>query len=339
MVAALRALGVDAPVLDELAETPLLGGGAAGRLGPLRACEHHGRDRRHRRAPWRDDDGPAARRARGWPSRRADGPRRPFLLVHGLASNARLWDGVGPPARRRRARGRRRRPARPRPVRAGRRRAHAPSRPRPTSRRCRSDARSGGGARTDRRSGSPGAATSSSTLAAEHGGVAGLGLVDGGWIALGEPLPDLRAVLGRAGAAGLRRRAARRAAPSGSAAGTPTGRRRASEGALANFAESPDGTAAPAARPRAPPRDPAVAVGGRRARALPAGAGARRCSPPRGPPTASAERRGRAAPRPPLLADAGRWYDGRRPRPARPAPRPAGRRPGWPSPPGWTGSA
>ncbi|MFL6136630.1 MAG: alpha/beta fold hydrolase [Frankiaceae bacterium] len=26
--------------------------------------------------------------------RRAGGPRRPFLLVHGLASNARLWDGV-----------------------------------------------------------------------------------------------------------------------------------------------------------------------------------------------------------------------------------------------------
>jgi len=27
--------------------------------------------------------------------RRRGGPRRPFLLVHGLASNARLWDGVG----------------------------------------------------------------------------------------------------------------------------------------------------------------------------------------------------------------------------------------------------
>ena len=26
--------------------------------------------------------------------RRADGPRRAYLLVHGLASNARLWDGV-----------------------------------------------------------------------------------------------------------------------------------------------------------------------------------------------------------------------------------------------------
>lgn len=26
--------------------------------------------------------------------RRADGPRRPFLLVHGLSSNARMWDGV-----------------------------------------------------------------------------------------------------------------------------------------------------------------------------------------------------------------------------------------------------
>ena len=27
--------------------------------------------------------------------RRGDGPGRPFLLVHGLSSNARLWDGVG----------------------------------------------------------------------------------------------------------------------------------------------------------------------------------------------------------------------------------------------------
>ena len=26
--------------------------------------------------------------------RRADGDRRPFLLVHGLSSNARLWDGI-----------------------------------------------------------------------------------------------------------------------------------------------------------------------------------------------------------------------------------------------------
>ena len=26
--------------------------------------------------------------------RRADGPGRPFLLVHGLSSNSRVWDGV-----------------------------------------------------------------------------------------------------------------------------------------------------------------------------------------------------------------------------------------------------
>ena len=36
MVAALRALGVDAPVLDELAETPLLGGGHP--VGSVRAA-------------------------------------------------------------------------------------------------------------------------------------------------------------------------------------------------------------------------------------------------------------------------------------------------------------
>ena len=39
--------------------------------------------------------GAAARTARGSPSGCRDGPLRPFLLVHGLASNARLWDGVG----------------------------------------------------------------------------------------------------------------------------------------------------------------------------------------------------------------------------------------------------
>lgn len=42
-------------------------------------------------------DGPrlALRRADGAPMAGADGPGRPFLLVHGLSSNARLWDGVG----------------------------------------------------------------------------------------------------------------------------------------------------------------------------------------------------------------------------------------------------
>ena len=48
--------------------------------------------------------------------------RRPFLLVHGLASNARLWDGVAEHAGRRGSPGGRRRPARPRPVGQARRR-------------------------------------------------------------------------------------------------------------------------------------------------------------------------------------------------------------------------
>ena len=37
----------------------------------------------------------ALRRADGAPMASADGVRRPFLLVHGLSSNARIWDGVG----------------------------------------------------------------------------------------------------------------------------------------------------------------------------------------------------------------------------------------------------
>ena len=42
------------------------------------------------------------------------------------------------------------------------------------------------------------------TLAAAHGGVAGLALVDGGWIWLGDRFPTFERVLGRAGAAGSR---------------------------------------------------------------------------------------------------------------------------------------
>ena len=119
--------------------------------------------------------------------RRADGPRRPFLLVHGLASNARLWDGVAG-----------------RLATAGHEvvavdlRGHG-----------RSQQTSGGydtataaadlaalvtslgwtGARRPVVAGQSWGGNVALTLAAEHGGVAALALVDGGWIHLSDRFP------------------------------------------------------------------------------------------------------------------------------------------------------
>lgn len=119
--------------------------------------------------------------------RRADGPRRPFLLVHGLASNARLWDAL---ARRL--------------VDAG----HAvvavdlPG-------HGRSDRAEGGHGTDEAAAALAGVAVALGLTgprepvavgqswggnvvvaqAARHGGVAGLGLVDGGWISLSDRFP------------------------------------------------------------------------------------------------------------------------------------------------------
>lgn len=123
--------------------------------------------------------------------RRAAGSRRPFLLVHGLASNARMWDGV---ATRMAAAGHE--------VAAVDLRGHG-----------RSEQAAGGydtataaadlaaligllgwtGRRTPLVAGQSWGANVVVNLAAEYGGVAGIALVDGGWIRLADRFPDFAA--------------------------------------------------------------------------------------------------------------------------------------------------
>ncbi len=116
--------------------------------------------------------------------RRAAGPRRPFLLVHGLASNARLWDGVAV-----------------RLAEAGHEvvsvdlRGHGRSEQVDrgyTTEQCARDLATLCvelglvGDRAPIAAGQSWGGNVVVTLAAEHGGVAGLALVDGGWITLKE---------------------------------------------------------------------------------------------------------------------------------------------------------
>jgi pimeloyl-ACP methyl ester carboxylesterase len=119
--------------------------------------------------------------------RRADGPGRPFLLVHGLSSNARLWDGVG-----------RRLAAAGHQVVAVDQRGHGRSEQVDdgyTTAQCATDLAvlcGELGLVGDREPVVAGQSWGGNvvlTLAAEHGGVAGLALVDGGWIWLGERYP------------------------------------------------------------------------------------------------------------------------------------------------------
>jgi pimeloyl-ACP methyl ester carboxylesterase len=119
--------------------------------------------------------------------RRADGPGRPFLLVHGLSSNARLWDGVGP-----------RLAAAGHQVVAVDQRGHGRSEQVDdgyTTAQCAADLATLCGELGlvgDRQPVVAGQSWGGNvvlTQAAEHGGVAGLALVDGGWIWLGERYP------------------------------------------------------------------------------------------------------------------------------------------------------
>ncbi|HEY5183779.1 MAG TPA: alpha/beta hydrolase [Actinomycetes bacterium] len=116
--------------------------------------------------------------------RRADGPGRPFLLVHGLASNARLWDGV---ARRVAAAGHE--------VAAVDLRGHGRSEVTPTGYdtataaadlAALSHALGWSGDRRPLVAGQSWGGNVVLTLAAQHGGVAACALVDGGWIHLSE---------------------------------------------------------------------------------------------------------------------------------------------------------
>jgi pimeloyl-ACP methyl ester carboxylesterase len=119
--------------------------------------------------------------------RRADGPGRPFLLVHGLSSNARLWDGVG-----------RVLAAAGHQVVAVDQRGHGRSEQVPdgyTTAQCAADLaalcdRLGlTGARQPVVAGQSWGGNVVLTLAADHGGVAAVALVDGGWIRLGQRYP------------------------------------------------------------------------------------------------------------------------------------------------------
>ena len=116
--------------------------------------------------------------------RRADGPGRPFLLVHGLASNARVWDGV---ARRLAGAGHE--------VVAVDLRGHGRSDDGPDGHT--TDLAAGdlavlcaalglAGDRAPVAAGQSWGGNVVVTLAARHGGVGGVALVDGGWIALAE---------------------------------------------------------------------------------------------------------------------------------------------------------
>ena len=83
MVAALRRLGVDVSGLDDYATAPLL------RWWPTR-----GRDPLGDLMTQPYDDAALLPGGPRLALRRTDGERRPILLVHGLSSNARTWDAV-----------------------------------------------------------------------------------------------------------------------------------------------------------------------------------------------------------------------------------------------------
>jgi pimeloyl-ACP methyl ester carboxylesterase len=174
--------------------------------------------------------------------RRAPGARRPFLLVHGLASNSRLWDGV---ARRLATAGHE--------VVAVDLRGHG-----------RSEETAGGydtataasdlaaligalgwvGERRPVVAGQSWGGNVVLTLAAEHGGVAAIALVDGGWIHLSDRFPtfdECWAQLEPPMFDGWTRDELEQRASSWNSDWPEEGRR----GALANFGDLPDGTVRP----------------------------------------------------------------------------------------------
>ena len=121
MVAALRALGVDEPVLDGAAEDPLMGGGQSRRLGACRLRRLGSND--VSTETLYDDEV----RLPGGPRlalRRADGARPPVPARARPVVQRPALGRRRPAAGRGRAPGRGRRPARARPLRAGRRRLH-----------------------------------------------------------------------------------------------------------------------------------------------------------------------------------------------------------------------
>jgi pimeloyl-ACP methyl ester carboxylesterase len=174
---------------------------------------------------------------RQWP-----GEGRPFLLVHGLASNARLWDGV---ARRLCAAGHE--------VLAVDQRGHGQSEQSAQGYDTTTAASDLAalihelgwtGARAPIAAGQSWGGNVVLALAAEHDGVAGLALVDGGWIHLAErfgTFDECWAALAPPRFDGLTRESLIRHSHSWTAGWPEEGRL----GALANFADLPDGTVRP----------------------------------------------------------------------------------------------
>lgn len=174
--------------------------------------------------------------------RRADGPLRPFLLVHGLASNARLWDGV---ARRLAAAGHE--------VVAVDQRGHGRSEVTADGYDTATAAADLGalidllGWRGEREPVVAGQSWGGNvvlTLAAEHGGVAAIALVDGGWIHLADRFPTFDECWEQLAPPmfdGWTRAELEDRARSWNADWPEEGRR----GALANFGDLPDGSVRP----------------------------------------------------------------------------------------------
>lgn len=174
--------------------------------------------------------------------REAPGAGRPFLLVHGLASNARLWDGV---ARRLAAAGHE--------VVAVDQRGHGRS-DEPESGYDTATAasdladlialRGWTGDRAPVVAGQSWGGNVVLTLAAVHGGVAASALVDGGWIHLSDRFPtfdECWAALAPPVFDGWTRAELEERASAWNADWPEEGRR----GALGNFADLPDGTVRP----------------------------------------------------------------------------------------------
>jgi pimeloyl-ACP methyl ester carboxylesterase len=174
--------------------------------------------------------------------REAPGAGRPFLLVHGLASNARLWDGV---ARRLAAAGHE--------VVAVDQRGHGRSEEPESGYDTATAAadladliaiRGWTGDRAPVVAGQSWGGNVVLTLAARHGGVAAIALVDGGWIHLSDRFPTFEEcweVLAPPVFDGWTRAELEERSAGWNSDWPEEGRR----GALGNFAELPDGTVRP----------------------------------------------------------------------------------------------
>ena len=208
-----------------------------------------------------------------------------FVLVHGLASNARLWDGVAGAADRARAPGRDGRPARPRPLVQARRRLRRPDRRRRPRRG--SSTRLGLDRPVVAGQSWGGNVVLELAAARTRTAIRGIACVDGGWLEPAAQLPRLGGVpraLAPPRLVGRPLTEIEGYVRSSHADWPETG----IPGTLANFEVRPDGTIAPwltyerhLARPARPVGPPAV-------RALRRGRGPGPAHPGRQRPTAIA---------------------------------------------------